>query len=99
MARIVWTSNARADLLRLRDFLASNSPEAAGRAVQVIRAGLDTLKTAPAAGRPIRWLPQGYHEWFIPFGHSGYLVLYRRIDDEVIIQALRHCREAGYFHR
>ena len=32
----------------------------------------------------------------IPSGKSGYLVLYRYLDGEVVIQALRHGREAGY---
>ena len=97
MARVVWTRNARSDLLRLRDFLASQNEPAAGRAVETIRAGLGTLKTTPEAGTPVKWLPDGYREWFIPFGRSGYLVLYRYLDGHVVIQALRHGREAGYF--
>jgi plasmid stabilization system protein ParE len=86
------------DLIRLRDFLATESPEAAARAVYVIREGLGTLKIAPQAGRPIQWLPEGYREWFIPFGKNGYLVLYRHLEGVVAIQALRHGREANYLH-
>jgi plasmid stabilization system protein ParE len=96
MARIVWTRGAHADLLRLREFFAAQSPDAASRAVQAIRAGLSPLKTAPEIGRPISWLPEGYREWFIPFGHSGYVVLYRFYEGQVVIQALRHGREDGY---
>jgi plasmid stabilization system protein ParE len=96
MAKIVWTGHAHADLLRLHDFLAAHSPEAAIRAVKAIRAGLLTLKTAPLAGRPVAWLPEGYREWLIPFGSSGYLVLYRYFENEIVIQALLHGREADY---
>jgi plasmid stabilization system protein ParE len=96
MAGIVWTANARSDLVRLRDFLATQNVRAAARAVRTIRAGLNTLKIAPDAGKPIPWLSDGYREWFIPFGKSGYLVLYRYFEGRVVIQALRHGREAGY---
>ena len=96
MAKIVWTPRARNDLIRLRDFLDPQSAESARRAVQTIREKLRTLRIAPAAGKPVDWLPVGYHEWFIPFGKSGYLVLYRLFEDQVVVQALRHARESGY---
>lgn len=96
MARVVWTRNARSDLLRLRDFLAPKSAEAAAHAVRTIREGLRTLKTAPEAGMAVPWLPDGYRQWVIPFGKSGYLVLYRILKDDDTIQAIRHGREAGY---
>ena len=98
MARMVWTRNARTDLLRLRDFLAPKSADAAARAVRTIRTGLRTLKTAPEAGTPVPWLPDGYREWVIPFGKSGYVILYRHVGSDVVIQAIRHGREAGYFN-
>lgn len=96
MAKIVWTGHARQDLLRFRDFLWSQSPEAAIRAVRAIRAGIHTLKIAPEAGKRVDWLPEEYREWTIPFGKSGYVVLYRILGGAVIIQAIRHGREAGY---
>jgi len=96
MAKVIWTRRARNDLSRLRDFLDSQSSEAASRAVQTIRQKLRTLKIAPEAGKPVEWLPDGYREWFIPFGRSGYVVLYRLFEDQVVIQAMRHGRETGY---
>jgi plasmid stabilization system protein ParE len=80
----------------LREFLAIQSPGAASRAVQAIRAGLRTVKTAPGADRPIPWLPEEYRELIVPFGHGGYVILYRAREDEVVIQALRHGKEEGY---
>jgi plasmid stabilization system protein ParE len=96
MARVIWTRNARTDLSRLRDFLAPKSEESAARAVQAIRNGLRTLRAAPEAGTAVPWLPEGYREWVIPFGKSGYVILYRYFGGEVVIQAIRHGREAGY---
>ena len=69
------------------------------RAVQTIRTGLQTLKSAPEAGKPVEWLPEGYREWFISFGKSGYVVLYRVLDSQIVIQAIRHGRESGYRSR
>jgi plasmid stabilization system protein ParE len=96
MSKVVWTPRARRDLIRLREFLASQSPEAAIRAVRTIREKLRTLKSSPEAGKPVAWLPDGYREWFIPFGKGGYLVLYRVFAGQIVIQALRHGRESGY---
>jgi plasmid stabilization system protein ParE len=88
--------NARKDLLRLRDFLVPKSAEAAANAVRAIRSGLRALNTSPEAGTAVSWLPDGYREWVILFGKSGYVVLYRYLGREVVIQAIRHAREAGY---
>ena len=96
MPRVVWTQKARSDLLRLRDFIVPKNIKAAARAVQVIRQSLQTLRTAPEAGVSIPWLPDGYREWYIPFGKSGYVVLYRYLGAEVVVQTIRHGREAGF---
>jgi plasmid stabilization system protein ParE len=95
MARVVWTGKARGDLLRLRDFLAPKSNDAAAHAIQAIRQGLQTLKAAPEAGMRVPWLPDGYRQWSIPFGKSGFVVLYRFFGDNVVIQSIRHGREVG----
>lgn len=96
---MIWTQKARSDLLRLHGFIAPKSTQAAARAVHTIRKSLQTLKTAPEAGVSIPWLPEGYREWNIPFGKSGYVVHYRYLGAEVVIQAIRHGREAGFPER
>jgi plasmid stabilization system protein ParE len=96
MARIVWSGKARSDLLRLHDFLAPKSENAAAHAIQTIRHGLRTLEKTPEAGLRIHWLPEGYRQWFIPFGKSGYVVLYLYSDNEVVVQTIRHGREVGF---
>ena len=41
-------------------------------------------------------MPPEFREWFIQFGSSGYLMLYRYDDEQVTILAVRHGKEAGY---
>ena len=48
------------------------------------------------AGRPAARMAPEFRETLIPFGDSGYIVLYRLEGDLAIILAVRHQREAGY---
>ena len=85
-------------MARCRQFLADRDDLAASRAAAAISKALQLLTTAPAIGRPIGTEPE-FRESVIAFGSSGYVALYRydTIDDEVVILALRHQREAGYY--
>jgi plasmid stabilization system protein ParE len=81
---------------RLYEFLASQSPEAARRAVKAIRQGVKALGKHPEIGRPVEELPLEFREWVIEFGPSAYVVLYHCDGKQVAILAVRHGREAGY---
>lgn len=83
-------------MARLHGFLATKNRDAARRAVRAIRQGVQTLAAHPAIGRPVEELPPEFREWIIPFGDSGYVVLYRHDGRKVAILAVRHGREAGY---
>ncbi|MBV8337671.1 MAG: type II toxin-antitoxin system RelE/ParE family toxin [Alphaproteobacteria bacterium] len=96
MARVVWTPPALRDLARLHGFLLPRNPNAARRAVRAIRRGVRVLAAHPEIGRPIAEMPPEFREWLIPFGNSGYLMLYRHDGELVAILAVRHGREAGY---
>lgn len=96
MARLIWTPPALRDVARLHAFLASKNPEAARRAVRAIREGVKALGTHPEIGRPVEELPPEFREWWIPFGESGYVALYRYDGERVAILAVRHGKEAGY---
>jgi plasmid stabilization system protein ParE len=37
-----------------------------------------------------------FREWFINFGGSGYIALYRLDGSTAVVLAVRHQREAGY---
>lgn len=93
--RIAWLEPAIADLQRLRAFIATHNPEAAGRAARLILAAVAPLATSPRIGRPVGDLP-GFHDLIIPFGASGYVLRYRIDGDAVYIVMVRHGREAGF---
>ena len=96
MPSLTWTPRALTDLDRLHRFLAGKNPAAARQAVHAIRQGARTLAAHPAAGRPAGDMDPEFREWWIPFGGSGYLVLYRLDGPRVVILAVRHGRELGF---
>ena len=96
MSRVVWTPHALRDAARLHEFLAAKNRAAARRAVGAIRQGVKALGAHPEIGRPVEDMAPEFREWFIPFGDSGYVALYRYDGDAVVILAVRHGKEAGY---
>jgi plasmid stabilization system protein ParE len=96
MTRIIWTPPALRDVARLNSFLAPKNRDAARRAVRAIRQGVKTLAAHPEIGRPLDEMPPEFREWFIQFGNSGYVVLYRYDGRQVAILAVRHRKEVGY---
>ncbi|MBV8615981.1 MAG: type II toxin-antitoxin system RelE/ParE family toxin [Acetobacteraceae bacterium] len=97
MPALIWTARALADLARLHRFLKSKNPDAARRAVRAVRQGLRLLETHPDAGRPAEGVNDpAFREWWMPFGDSGYLALYRRDGSRVVVLAVRHGKELGF---
>lgn len=96
VARLVWTAPALRDVARLHAFLAPKDRDAARRAVRTIRRAIKVLARYPEIGRPAEDMPTGFREWFIPFGDSGYITLYRFDGETVVLVAVRHGKEAGY---
>lgn len=96
MSQVKFAQAAIRDLQRLREFLRPKSADAARRAGEVIRQGVQILSAHPRLGRMIDDLPEQFREWPIDFGDSGYVVRYRVSDDAVTILAIRHQKEAGY---
>ena len=96
MPRLVWSEPALADVARLHAFLAPKNREAAQRAVEAIRGGVKELGRHPEIGRPIEDMLPEFREWVVEFGQSSYVALYHFHDDQVMILAVRHGREAGY---
>lgn len=96
MPALVWTPRALADLARLHRFLADRNADAARRAVRAIREGLRLLEAHPEAGRPAEGMEPEFREWWIAFGGSGYLGLYRFDGPRIVILALRHGRDLGF---
>lgn len=96
MPSLKWTPQALADVQRLHRFLIDKDPDAAKRAVQSIRASARFLATQPRIGHPAEDMDPEFREWLIPFGQSGYLVLYRLDGEDVVLLAVRHGREVGF---
>jgi plasmid stabilization system protein ParE len=95
MPHLIWSLRAQQDLSRLYAFLAPRSNNAGRRALLTIREGVRLLQDHPNAGRAV---PDGHgnREWAIPFGASGYLVIYRIDGEKVVILRVRHIRETKF---
>lgn len=96
MARVRWSREATRNLVELEAFLARNSPPAAARAAQIILDGVRQLRTFPASGRPADDTIDGTRDLIVPFGDGGYVIRYVLINDDVVIIAIRHTRQAGF---
>lgn len=97
MPQLIWTPQALQGVQRCHRFLAPKNPDAASRAVRAIREGMKIVAEHPGVGRPADKMDPEFREWLIPFGDSGYVVLYRVDGDLAVVLAVRHQREAGYF--
>lgn len=97
MPTLVFTTQARDGIARCRQFLHGKNPLAARRAAEAIRRHLQILLRHPEAGRPFDDIPE-LRELLIPFGETGYIVVYRHIParDLIVLLAFRHQKEAGY---
>jgi addiction module RelE/StbE family toxin len=96
MPSLIWTPSALRDIRRLHDFLAEKSPDAAKRAVKIIREGAPILAKHPESGRPVEEMPPGFRELILGFGQSAYVILYQYAGKHLVILAIRHGRESGY---
>ena len=83
-------------MARLHRSLAPKNRDAAQRAVRAIRRGVRLSARYPEIGRPVEDMPPEFRERIIPFGDSGYVVLYRYDGELIALLAVRHAREAGY---
>jgi plasmid stabilization system protein ParE len=71
-----FTEEAHADLARLYDFLLDKDPRAAAKALKAIRHGIKLLSFSPYACRKAAADMPRVRELLIPFGTSGYVVLF-----------------------
>ena len=96
MAKLIYSGRAFADLERLTDFLIEADPSAAAETVGLIEEAVELLRRHPLIGRPVEY---GLRELIISRGRTGYVALYAFEEDRdaVLVLAIRHQREAGYW--
>jgi plasmid stabilization system protein ParE len=94
MPRLIWSPAALRDVQRLHRFLAEKNASAAQRAVRRIREGMRIIAAQPGVGRPAPDMDPEYRERVIPFGESGYVVLYRLDGETAVVLAVRHQQRA-----
>lgn len=95
MASLILAARANEDLDRLTGFLLESDPQAAVSTAAIILEGIKILAQHPLAGRKV---DATQREMVISRGRTGYIALYSYDDerDVVLIQAIRHQREAGF---
>ena len=91
MRKVVLSTTAYRDLLRLEDWLAERSPAAARRMSGLMDSALTSLETFAERGRP--GPRPDLRELVVPFGAAAYFVQYRIVDDTVIVARIKHSRE------
>lgn len=90
--KLVYTNKAKNDLVRLRQFIASENPKAAKKASQRIIASANSILNNPLIGRPLRGR-KDIREIIISFGSSNYLLRYDIKPDEIRILRVWHGKE------
>jgi plasmid stabilization system protein ParE len=95
MAKLGYTRNFQIDLDRIADFLLANHPEDADEMIELILSALAILQTHPEIGRLNRLVQRAL---VISRGKSGYLALYKYnpVQNQVVLQRIRHQLESGY---
>lgn len=96
--RVRFARSALEDLQRLTEFVVSHSPKRASDAENASRDAVEVLKRLPFVGRPARQQADAtLRELVIPFGPTGYLVLYRVGAGAIVsVLAARHQLEERY---
>ena len=100
---VTLSQEAVADLRRLEDFaiereVASETPDwtTPQRAIDALREGMRLLTWSPYSCRRAELGNGRSRELIVPFGGTGYVVLFEIVADEVVVGAVRHQREEDY---
>lgn len=85
-----WTTSARADLLRLYEFLEPVNPDAAAQAVRLLVAGAKRIPARPRLGQRLReFAPREVRRILI----SQYEIRYELAERDVFVLRIFHTRE------
>ncbi|KPF46873.1 type II toxin-antitoxin system RelE/ParE family toxin [Rhizobium sp. AAP43] len=87
------------DMQRYYRHLASINPQAADKAYDAVAHHVELLVDFPMIGRRVQTGDEAImlRELIVPFGSSGYIILFEVVDDETLsVLAIRHQREEDY---
>jgi plasmid stabilization system protein ParE len=99
MSQVIYTDEAKRDLVRFANFLIENDAREQAQAVtSLILSSTSRLKEFPLIGKIYLIDNKEFRELKIKYGSSGYACLYSfdPLTDIVLIHAFRHQRELGY---
>lgn len=91
MPRLIWSSAARDDVVRLREFIQEYNPGAARRAADSLKKAANLLLAHPSFGRRLEGRQD--RELFVPFGKRGYIMRYRLDGETIVILRIWHSLE------
>jgi len=102
---VTLLQEAVADVRRLEDFaiereLASETPDwtTEQRGLDAIRDGMRLLSWTPYSCRRADLGNGRSRELIVPFGGTGYIVLFEIVGEDVVVGAVRQQREEDYRH-
>ena len=95
--QVRFTREAKEDMERLHGFLVEKDLEAARRARSALAKGVEFLRDFPYACRKAMPDTPFLREMLVPFGHSGYVMLFEIEEKTITILAIRHQREEDYY--
>ena len=102
---VTLLQEAVANLRRLEDFaiereLASETPDwtTSQRALDALREGMRLLSWSPYSCRRAELGNGRSRQLIVPFGSTGYIVLFEIVGDDVVVGAVRHQREEDGRH-
>jgi plasmid stabilization system protein ParE len=90
--KLVYSQEAVADLIRLRQFIADNDPSAAARVAADLLARIDNLCSFPGMGRPVQQAPQP--DTVRDFIFGKYVVRYTSHDHALVVLRIWHHYES-----
>jgi hypothetical protein len=100
---VTLTAETMEDLLRLEDFAIERELASAARdwsiperPLDAVREGRRLLPCSPCSCRKAELGNGRSRELVIPFGSSGYIVLFDIVGEDVVVGAVRHQREEDY---
>lgn len=87
--KIVWSPTAISDLLSIRDYIAQDSPSAAGRIANHVKESVNRLSSFPESGRAGR-VPETRE---LVIAGTSYIAAYTIQGEEVRIAAVLHGKQ------